>query len=185
MSARAIKCVFLGYSRVQKGYRCYSPSTLRFYTSADVTFFEDVPYFPNLGVPETNLDQVFPIPYSESVESSPLSSSPPVVIDESPSLLNRYGITYERRLRPHDSAPIPSASTPAPTPSPDLPIVICNLIVQFVILILFIIVYLITSYLLPIVSLLLHLHLFLFLKLFRKLYPIQGGDKQYLMKCQL
>ncbi|KAI5397797.1 hypothetical protein KIW84_063571 [Lathyrus oleraceus] len=51
-------------------------------------------------------------------------SSLPVVIDESPPLLNRYGITYERRLRPHDSALIPSASTPAPAPSPDLPIVI-------------------------------------------------------------
>ena len=45
LSARAIKCIFLGYSRVQKGYRCYSLSTHRFYISADVTFFEDTPYF--------------------------------------------------------------------------------------------------------------------------------------------
>ena len=37
----AIKYIFLGYSRVQKGYRCYSPSTHRFYMFVDVTFFED------------------------------------------------------------------------------------------------------------------------------------------------
>jgi hypothetical protein len=39
------KCVFLGYSRVQKGYQCYCPSTHRFYVSADVTFFEDTMFF--------------------------------------------------------------------------------------------------------------------------------------------
>ena len=38
-SARAIKCVFLGYSRLQKVYKCYSPTTRRYYMSADVTFF--------------------------------------------------------------------------------------------------------------------------------------------------
>jgi hypothetical protein len=39
LKARAIKCIFLGYSREQKGYQSYSPSTHRFYISADVTFF--------------------------------------------------------------------------------------------------------------------------------------------------
>ncbi|KAI5413705.1 hypothetical protein KIW84_058028 [Lathyrus oleraceus] len=60
----------------------------------------------------------------ESVESSPLSSSPPVLIGEFPPMLNRYGITYERRLKPDDSAPIPSASTSPLAPSPDLRITI-------------------------------------------------------------
>ncbi|RDY13780.1 hypothetical protein CR513_01264, partial [Mucuna pruriens] len=36
LSARTVKCVFLGYSRLQKGYKCYSPSTKRHYMSADV-----------------------------------------------------------------------------------------------------------------------------------------------------
>ena len=31
LAARAIKCVFLGYSRLQKGYRCYSPIHNRLY----------------------------------------------------------------------------------------------------------------------------------------------------------
>ncbi|XP_050890899.1 uncharacterized protein LOC127096364 [Lathyrus oleraceus] len=77
-------------------------------------------------VPETNLDQVLLIPYFESVEFNLLSSSSPVVIDESSLLLNRYDITYERRLRPHDLTSIPSAYTLASAPSPNLPIAICK-----------------------------------------------------------
>lgn len=59
LSARAVKCVFLGYSRTQKGYRCYSPSTCRFYISADVTFFEDTPFFAHS--PQLVRHQILPI----------------------------------------------------------------------------------------------------------------------------
>ena len=45
LSSRALKCVFLGYSRLQKGYQCYSPETKKYYMSANVTFFEQTPYF--------------------------------------------------------------------------------------------------------------------------------------------
>ncbi|KAL6323247.1 hypothetical protein AAG906_029254 [Vitis piasezkii] len=45
LSAKAMKCIFLGYSRLQKGYRCYSPDTHRYFLSANVTFFEDSPFF--------------------------------------------------------------------------------------------------------------------------------------------
>ncbi|RVW24389.1 Retrovirus-related Pol polyprotein from transposon RE2 [Vitis vinifera] len=44
LSAKAMKCLFLGYSRLQKGYRCYSLETHRYFISADVTFFEDSPF---------------------------------------------------------------------------------------------------------------------------------------------
>ncbi|KAL3326682.1 hypothetical protein AABB24_037395 [Solanum stoloniferum] len=40
LAPRALKCVFLGYSRVQKGYHCYSHDLHRYLMSADVTFFE-------------------------------------------------------------------------------------------------------------------------------------------------
>ena len=45
LSAKAMKCIFLGYSRLQKGYRCYSLETHRYFLSADVTFFENSPFF--------------------------------------------------------------------------------------------------------------------------------------------
>ncbi|KAJ9697063.1 hypothetical protein PVL29_009014 [Vitis rotundifolia] len=46
LDPRAIKCVFLGYSSTQKGYKCYNPSAIKFYISADVTFTENKPFFP-------------------------------------------------------------------------------------------------------------------------------------------
>ena len=41
-----LSSVFIGYSRTQKGYRCYDPQTRRQVISADVTFFEHTPYYP-------------------------------------------------------------------------------------------------------------------------------------------
>ena len=46
LDPRALKCLFLGYSSTQKGYKCYSPITKRFYVSMDVTFLENQAYFP-------------------------------------------------------------------------------------------------------------------------------------------
>ena len=48
LDPRAIKCVFLGYSSTQKGYKCYNPSTRKFYISANVTFIENKPFFPQV-----------------------------------------------------------------------------------------------------------------------------------------
>ena len=41
---KSLKCIFLGYSRVQKGYRCYCPTLRRYFVSIDVTFFETTPF---------------------------------------------------------------------------------------------------------------------------------------------
>ena len=51
LSAKATKCVFLGYSRLQRGYRGYSPDTNRYFIFADVTFFEDSPFFSSVVRP--------------------------------------------------------------------------------------------------------------------------------------
>ena len=41
---KSLKCIFLGYSRVQKEYQCYCPSIHRYLVSADIKFFENVPF---------------------------------------------------------------------------------------------------------------------------------------------
>ncbi|RVW73726.1 Retrovirus-related Pol polyprotein from transposon RE2 [Vitis vinifera] len=118
LSAKAMKCLFLGYSRLQKGYRCYSLETHRYFISADVTFFEDSPFF------------------STTSESLPVSEVLPIPIVSPPDAMPPRPLqVYHRRPRvvaplpfaeaPADSLPIPSAS-PAPTlPSPnDLPIAV-------------------------------------------------------------
>ena len=45
LSAKATKCVFLGYSLLSRGYRCYSPDINRYFISADVTLFENFSFF--------------------------------------------------------------------------------------------------------------------------------------------
>jgi hypothetical protein len=49
LSPRSRKCIFLGYSRTQKGYRCYNLDSCRYFVSADVTFFESTPFFSSPG----------------------------------------------------------------------------------------------------------------------------------------
>ncbi|RVX16620.1 Retrovirus-related Pol polyprotein from transposon RE2 [Vitis vinifera] len=115
LSAKATKCIFLGYSRLQKGYRCYSFETHCYFLSADVIFFEDSPFF-------------------STSESLPVSEVLPFPIISPPDTVSSHPLqVYHRRHRvavppsfaevPADSLPLPSAS-PASTlpPSTDLPI---------------------------------------------------------------
>ncbi|RVW17874.1 Retrovirus-related Pol polyprotein from transposon TNT 1-94 [Vitis vinifera] len=118
LSAKAMKCLFLGYSRLQKGYRCYSLETHRYFISADITFFEDSPFF------------------STTSESLPVSEVLPIPIVSPPDAMPPRPLqVYHRRPRvvaplpfpeaPADSLPIPSASPAPALPSPnDLPIAV-------------------------------------------------------------
>uniref|UniRef100_A0A803QI12 Uncharacterized protein n=1 Tax=Cannabis sativa TaxID=3483 RepID=A0A803QI12_CANSA len=45
LDPKSIKCIFLGYSSHQKGYKCYSPITRKMYNTMDVTFFENHAYY--------------------------------------------------------------------------------------------------------------------------------------------
>ena len=113
-----MKCLFLGYSRLQKGYRCYSLETHRYFIFTDVTFFEDSPFFSTTSE-SLPVSEVLPLPIV-----SPTDVVPPRPLQ-----------VYHRRPRvaaplpfaeaPADSLPTPSASPAPALPSPDdLPIAI-------------------------------------------------------------
>ena len=46
LEADSCKCVFLGYSSVHKGYRCYSLEKKKHFISKDVAFIENQLLFP-------------------------------------------------------------------------------------------------------------------------------------------
>ncbi|KAJ9707614.1 hypothetical protein PVL29_002586 [Vitis rotundifolia] len=108
LSAKATKCIFLGYSRLQKGYRCYSPDTHRYFLSADVTFFEDSPFF-------------------SSSESLPISEvlSLPYIYPPSDALSRPLQVHHRRHhavVPPLSSVEVPDDSSPVLpiSPSPAL-----------------------------------------------------------------
>lgn len=47
LALRAHKCVFVGYSLTQRGYKCHFPSMRRIIISMDVSFHESVSFFPS------------------------------------------------------------------------------------------------------------------------------------------
>ncbi|RVW58329.1 Retrovirus-related Pol polyprotein from transposon RE1 [Vitis vinifera] len=115
LSAKATKCIFLGYSRLQKGYHCYSSETRHYFLSIDVTFFKDSPFFSTSE--SLPVSKVLPLPII----------SPPNAVSSRPLQVyhHRHRVAVPPSLAevPADSLPIPSTSpTLALPPSTDLPI---------------------------------------------------------------
>jgi hypothetical protein len=54
---RAIKCVFVGYSPTQKGYKCFDPKNKKMYVTMDVTFFENKYFFDDTHLQVGNLKE--------------------------------------------------------------------------------------------------------------------------------
>jgi len=64
LDPQAIKCIFVGYSCGQKGYKCWSPSEHRMFVSMDVTFRESIPFYGE----RSDLSDLFAILESPSVD---------------------------------------------------------------------------------------------------------------------
>jgi hypothetical protein len=52
LDPKAEKCIFIGYSSEQKGYRCFSPSTRKLQVTRDVVFDEMASWYSPLKVAE-------------------------------------------------------------------------------------------------------------------------------------
>ncbi|RVW80264.1 Retrovirus-related Pol polyprotein from transposon RE2 [Vitis vinifera] len=103
LSAKAMKCLFLGYSRLQKGYRCYSLETHRYFISADVTFFEDSPFFSTTSE-SLPVSEVLPIPIVSPPDVMPLDHFRFIIVALVSLLLSlflRHLLTHFLSLRLH------------------------------------------------------------------------------------
>jgi hypothetical protein len=125
----SLKCIFIGYSPHQKGYKCYSPVLKKVYTSMDVIFFEHQASYPksdlqgatmreyqnwdiqsdhviNLGDNQQSLVQSHLSSYTtppasiQSVPAPPASVQSPDHIHPSPKqITNHELLTYSRRKK--------------------------------------------------------------------------------------
>ncbi|XP_052725873.1 retrovirus-related Pol polyprotein from transposon TNT 1-94 isoform X1 [Vigna angularis] len=127
LSPRSHKCVFLGFPRSQKGYKCFSPSLNRHFIPADVTFDESSFYFSHLSSSSVPLPVTVDIPLicDPPGDAPPILSSPSLDSHSpqdhpSPPPLQVYS---RRNCLPHDSLRVPPhVSPPAPATESDLPI---------------------------------------------------------------
>ena len=109
LSAKATKCVFLGYSRLQRGYRCYSTDTNRYFISADVTFFGGSSFFSSEE--HSHVSDVLHVPL---VLLPPDFPSPPTDVVTRPlQVYTRRSCPLTRPLADSSSIPL-SSSAPVP-----------------------------------------------------------------------
>ncbi|CAN1150187.1 Copia protein [Linum perenne] len=75
---RSQKCIFLGYSATKKGYLCFEPTIRKLYTSMDVVFWENQPFYSPTSLQGENssskgnfweLDRILPSPIPPNLPS--------------------------------------------------------------------------------------------------------------------
>ncbi|RVW97919.1 Retrovirus-related Pol polyprotein from transposon TNT 1-94 [Vitis vinifera] len=130
LDPRSLKCIFLGYSSNQKGYKCYSPVTRKFYNSMDVTFFETQPYYPKNDIQGENSTQEYQFWDLESFSESPITTEnhiPPESFNQPESIVDLWDKehiqeeTEERALsqQTHEAEPGPNPSKLPGNNAPD------------------------------------------------------------------
>ena len=112
LDPKSLKCIFLGYSRVQKGYRCYCPCLRNYLVSTYVTFLENILFSQDVIHTSQEKDDdllVYTLVSPAPAYVPPLTKSPITQV-------------YTRRQHPPVSSPPPTASTLYLVSSDDLPI---------------------------------------------------------------
>ncbi|RVX05443.1 Retrovirus-related Pol polyprotein from transposon RE2 [Vitis vinifera] len=93
----------LGIFQTSKGYRCYSLETHRYFISADVTFFEDSPFFSTTSE-SLPVSEVLPIPIVSPPDAMPLDHFRFIIVALVSLLLSlflRHLLTHFLSLRLH------------------------------------------------------------------------------------
>ena len=110
LNPKSLKCIFLGYFGVQKGYKCYCPSLNRYLVSVNVTFLENKPFSPiQIHTSQGENDDLLVYTLASPAPTSiPPLTKPPITQ------------VYARRLHPSVSSPPPATSTLDPNLSDDL-----------------------------------------------------------------
>ena len=98
LDPKALKCVFVGYSPTQQGYKCYNPITRKFIISCDVSFLETQPFFqhqpPNPQEhPDNNWSTVISVPLNPPTRLIPSTQPRPTPSPKSisPSYYHQEG----------------------------------------------------------------------------------------------
>ena len=110
LDLKCLNCIFVGYSRVQKGYRCYCPTLRRYFVSTDVALFEAIPFSLSSTITSSGeVDDLLVYYVSLLVPTpAPIPIKPPITQ------------VYSRRQNPPVSSPTLVASTL------DSPIALCK-----------------------------------------------------------
>ena len=125
LAPRAQKGVFVGYSRTQKGYRVYFPDRRQYVTSADVTFHEDVPYFPSIqSGGDLSSPSLLPSVSATTVIDLPMIAPPSAITislpEVSPPLASLQSDPSSEQEPP--SSPLSPVLATSPPPSPPPPV---------------------------------------------------------------
>ncbi|PRQ36654.1 putative RNA-directed DNA polymerase [Rosa chinensis] len=121
LDPRADKCVFLGYSSTQKGYKCYNYVTRKLIVSRDVRFDEATPYFTRKSCdsgqgeflsdlfpsPNLPIDEECNLPVNPDVHSDPpmdedcdLSINPDSPVQEVPAVISDAEVDMQSIVEP-------------------------------------------------------------------------------------
>ncbi len=73
LNPKAKKCIFIGYSLKQKGYRCFNHSIQKLQVSRDVVFNEMVSWYPSLKIAKDGKAKTGDVPSNVEQESQLIS----------------------------------------------------------------------------------------------------------------